>query len=137
MMAECGCDKYKRCAYSDYKCCIDSFSRKEKTRLHYESKSRQPQYFNKMYRPVYYNDRCPCDEFLECERLPIVDEPVKRDGWSCCIINDNKIVGATKEEMLQLCLSKPTQFRGISRYIVDWMVLLEIIEIDRYCYILT
>ena len=113
MMAECGCDKYKHCAYSDYKCCIDSFSRKEKTRLHNECKSRQPQYFNKMYRPVFYNERCPCDEFLECERLPMVDEPVKRDGWSCCI--DDTLL-KSKEEMLQLCLYKPTIFGGTSQF---------------------
>ena len=33
-MAECGCDKFKHCPYSDYKCCIDSFSREEKNLLH-------------------------------------------------------------------------------------------------------
>ena len=118
-MAECGCDKYKKCPYSDYKCCIDSFSRKEKTRLHYECMDNQPRILTKVWPgPKYYNNRCPCDEFLECERLPIIDEPVKRDGWSCCIKNDS-LVAATLEELHQLCVSKPPALRGISCYLVN------------------
>ena len=33
---ECSCSGYKHCHYSDYKCCIDSFSDADKQLLHKE-----------------------------------------------------------------------------------------------------
>ena len=33
---ECSCSGYKNCPYSDYKCCIDSFSKEDKLLLYHE-----------------------------------------------------------------------------------------------------